>query len=47
MDLALNKLQCLICHETKPGTIYGMNCFGHVMYVLQTSTNQDIAKLLT
>ena len=32
---------------TLVGTFYGLDCFGHMIYMLQTSNYQNIAKLLT
>ena len=32
--------------STTDGTYYGLNCFGHMTYILQTSMYQNIAKLL-
>ena len=32
---------------TVVSTFHGLNCFGHVIYVLQMSMYQNIAKLLT
>ena len=41
--------QCATCqHTTYHDTInYSLNCFSHLIYVLQTSTYQNIAKLFS